>query len=71
MEDVLQKIAEEKLNQTGVLDLSYEYFDKIPEELLQLKHLRSLNLSENSYISDYSFWEKLPNLQSNGRMSCQ
>ncbi len=63
LEQALKKIAEEKLNQTGSLDLSREALDKIPKEVLELKHLQSFNLSQKR-ISNYSFLEKLPNLQS-------
>ena len=51
------------MKQTGSLDLSFEFLKKIPDEVLELNHLESLNLRA-SKISDYSFLEKFSDLQS-------
>ena len=64
-EEVLKKIAEERKNRTGVLDLSWGELQEIPEEILELSYLQSLNLL-GSKITDISFLERLPNLQSCG-----
>ncbi|MGB1206135.1 MAG: COR domain-containing protein [Chitinophagales bacterium] len=61
-ESARKKIVKEKRKQTGSLDLSFEFLFKVPEEIIELKHLHSLNLT-NNHLSDYSFLENLVHLQ--------
>ena len=59
----LERIAKEKIEKTGRLNLGEQELTEIPKEILELDHLTLLNLSSNQ-ISDYSFLEKMTNLTS-------
>lgn len=59
---ILDKIAKEKLENTGTLDLSIGRMKSIPHELLELTDLRCLTFKGKA-INDYSPLAKLPALQ--------
>ncbi len=58
----LERIEEERIKKTGKLDLRKCKLTELPNELFELTHLQSLNLSANQ-ISDIRFLEKLTSLQ--------
>lgn len=60
-DEVLKRIYKEKKKKTGHLDLQLFELTNIPKEILDLKHLRSLNLRGNK-ITDISILDNLPNL---------
>jgi Leucine-rich repeat (LRR) protein len=59
----LERIAKEKIEKNGRLNLFNLKLTEIPKEILELEHLTWLDLSSNQ-ISDYSFLEKMTNLTS-------
>lgn len=61
-ESAFRKIAAEKRNQTGKLDLSNEKLAEIPMEVLELKHLQYLEL-HNNHISYIGILIDLPKLK--------
>ena len=58
----LDRVEKEREEQTGKLDLSQLHLTEIPEEVSDLKHLKTLNLSRNG-ILDIQPLKKLTNLQ--------
>jgi len=59
----LERIAKEKIEKNGRLNLFNLKLTEIPKEILELEHLTSLDFRLNQ-ISDISFLEKLTNLTS-------
>ncbi|WP_196889339.1 leucine-rich repeat domain-containing protein [Aureivirga sp. CE67] len=60
--EILEKIAQVKLNKSSLLSLPKCDLESIPKEVFELTHLTNLNLSENNLKTIPSKISKLKNL---------